>query len=162
MPQESEADKEPEQIPESQVGDNDFPGQGGIEATPSQASSSTPEVLGRLPENQRERLFEFFEASMQVSGPMMNPLLNKFESQHITDIIGLSSKTVDAVSSDRKNSRLFGFLGLALLVVAAVVILLVFAIIGENDLLLEIVKLAGVGLGGFGGGYGFSALRNRN
>ena len=53
-------------------------------------------------------------------------------------------------------------MALALLVTAALTILLVFAIIGENDLLLEIVKIGGVGLGGFGGGYGFSALRHRN
>ena len=93
---------------------------------------------------------------------MANPILNKLESQHLTDIIALRSKTVDATTGDRKNSRLFNFLALALLVAAAVVVLLVFAIIGENDLLLEIVKIGGVGLGGFGGGYGFSAFRNRN
>lgn len=88
--------------------------------------------------------------------------MNKLEPQHLTDIIALRSKTVDASASDRKNSRLFNFLALALLVAAAVVVLLVFAIIGENDLLLEIVKIGGVALAGFGGGYGFSALRNRN
>ena len=93
---------------------------------------------------------------------MPNPLLNKLEPQHITDIIAVASKTVDSTSSDRKHSRLFNFLALALLVAAALTILLVFAIIGENDLLLEIVKIGGVGLGGFGGGYGFSAFRNRN
>ncbi len=93
---------------------------------------------------------------------MANPILNKLESQHLTDIIALRSKTVEATTSDRKNSRLFNFMALALLVTAALVVLLVFAIIGENDLLLEIVKIGGVGLGGFGGGYGFSALRNRN
>lgn len=93
---------------------------------------------------------------------MANPILNKLEPQHLTDIIALRSKTVDATTNDRKHSRLFNFLALALLVTAALTILLVFAIIGENDLLLEIVKIGGVGLGGFGGGYGFSAFRHRN
>ena len=88
--------------------------------------------------------------------------MNKLESQHLTDIIALRSKTVDATTRDRKNSRLFNFLTLALLVAAALTILLVFAIIGENDLLLEIAKISAIALGGFGGGYGFSALRNRN
>ena len=121
-----------------------------------------PEVLDGLPAEQQERVRRFFATSMQVFGPMANPLLNKLEPQHLTDIIALRSKTVDATTSDRKNSRLFNFLALALLVTAALTILLVFAIIGENDLLLEIVKIGGVGLGGFGGGYGFSALRHRN
>lgn len=104
-------------------------------------------------------MLELFAASMQVSGPMANPLLNKLEPQHITDIIALSSRTIDATTTDRKSSRLFS---LVLLVAAALVVLLVFAIIGENDLLLEIVKLGSVALGGFGGGYGFSALRLRS
>ena len=93
---------------------------------------------------------------------MTNPLVNKLESQHITDIIKLGSQTVEANASDRKHSRLFNLLTLGLLVAASLTVLLVLAIIGENDLLLEIVKLGGVGIGGFGGGYGFSAWRNRN
>ena len=93
---------------------------------------------------------------------MANPLLNKLEPQHITDIIALSSRTVDATTSDRKHSRLFNFFSLALLVIASLALMLVLALINENDLLLEIVKLGGVGLGGFGGGYGFSALRRSN
>ena len=93
---------------------------------------------------------------------MPHPLLSKIEPQHITDIIALSSRSIDASASDRKSSRLYGFLTLVLLVAAALVVLLVFAIIGENDLLLEIVKLGVAGLGGFGGGFGFSAFLNRN
>lgn len=88
--------------------------------------------------------------------------MNKLDPQHITDIIALSSKTVDATTGDRKNSRLFNFLALALLVTAALTILLVFAIIGKNDPLLKIAKISAVALGGYGGGYGFSALRHRN
>ena len=93
---------------------------------------------------------------------MANPLFNKIESQHITEFIKLGSQTIAANASDRKHSRLFNFLALALLVAASLTVLLVLAIIGENDLLLEIVKLGGVGIGGFGGGYGFAHWRNRN
>lgn len=90
---------------------------------------------------------------------MPNPVLNKIEPQHITDIIALRSKTIDTTSADRKNSRLFSFLTLVILVAAALAVILTFAIIGENDLLLEIVKLGVAGLGGFGGGFGFAAWR---
>ena len=90
---------------------------------------------------------------------MPNPVLNKLEPQHLTDIIALRSKTIDTTSADRKNSRLFSFLTLVVLVAAALAVILTFAIIGENDLLLEIVKLGVAGLGGFGGGFGFAAWR---
>ena len=163
MQQEPEPSQEPGQSPETQLGGADSlsPKDSG-EETHSSPPSFPPEVLDRLPAAQREQVLEFFAANMQVSGPMPNPILNKLEPQHITDIIAVASKTVDSTSSDRKHSRLFNFLALALLVAAALIVLLVFAIIGENDLLLEIVKIGGVGLGGFGGGYGFSAFRHRN
>ena len=166
MAGDSQSDKESNQVPEI------YPGVGGDSLTPSSQNigealphthSIPPEVLEGLPENQRERILEFFAASMtQVSGPMVNPLLNKFEPQHISDLIALGSRTLDANTSDRKHSRIFNFLSLALLVVASSALMLVLALINENDLLLEIVKLGSVALGGFGGGYGFSALRNRN
>ena len=161
MPQEPEPGEGSNQIRKTPTGDEDSTSPKGNEEPPPDPPIP-PEALDKLPAEQREQVFEFFAASTQVSGPMANPLLNKLEPQHITDIIALSSKTVDAIAGDSKNSRLFNFLALALLVAAAVVVLLVFAIIGENDLLLEIVKIGGVGLGGFGGGYGFSAFRNRN
>jgi hypothetical protein len=162
MSQDSELNKEPSSASEIPLTERDSSSSRDPEATLTQTPSIPPEVLERLPEDERERVLELFSAGMQVSGPMANPLLNKLEPQHITDIIALSSRTIDATANDRRSSRLFGFLSLALLVAAALVVLLVFAIIGENDLLLEIVKLGGVGLGGFGGGYGFSAFRNRN
>lgn len=162
MPQEPEPSQESNQVRKIPIGDEYAPSLKGSEEATSPAPPIPSEVLDKLPAEQREQVREFFAASMQVSGPMSNPLLNKLEPQHITDIIALSSKTVDATTSDRKNSRLFNFLGFALLVAAVLVVLLAFAIIGEDVLLLEIVKIGGVGLGGFGGGYGFSALRNRN
>lgn len=122
---------------------------------------SLPNSYKNLPEAERERIISVYAASTstQLSGPMPNPVLNKLEPQHLTDIIALRSKTIDTTSADRKNSRLFSFLTLALLVAAALAVILTFAIIGENDLLLEIVKLGVAGLGGFGGGFGFAAWR---
>lgn len=162
MPQEPEPDKGPTPTSEIPLSEPNSPPQQNTEAASVQPPSTPSEILERLPANDREQVLELFAASMQVSGPMANPLLNKLEPQHITDIIALSSRTIDATTTDRKSSRLFSFLSLVLLVAAALVVLLVFAIIGENDLLLEIVKLGSVALGGFGGGYGFSALRLRS
>lgn len=159
MPQDPE--KEPSESSEIQSSKQDSPSPQDTEAGDGQPPIP-PEVLENLPADQRGKVLEFFAASMQVSGPMANPLFNKIESQHITEFIKLGSQTIAANASDRKHSRLINFFALALLVAASLTVLLVLAIIGENDLLLEIVKLGGVGIGGFGGGYGFSAWRNRN
>ena len=124
-----------------------------------------PELLARLVPRGREGvtgLAYSYSAWMSMSGMSPNSLQFQFGPQPTPEVLELASKTVEAEISDRKHSRLINFLGLALLVIASLVLMLVLALINENDLLLEIVKLGGVGLGGFGGGYGISALRRRN
>lgn len=120
-----------------------------------------PEILEKLQPEDREAVLRVFSAGMQWSGPMPNPLLAKFEPQHISDLIGLASKTLDVTQNDRKHSRLIGTITLALVLASALSLLLVLAIRDQNDLLVEVVKLAAIGIGSFGGGYGFAALRSR-
>ena len=122
------------------------------------------EILENLEPEQREVLLAamFRSIEIQLPGSSLNQFLSKLEPQHITEMIAERSNRPVLIAADRKNSRLYGFLSLALLVLASLAVMLVLALINENDLLLEIVKLGGVGLGGFGGGYGFSALRRRS
>ena len=125
----------------------------------------SPELLDRLSPQEQAEITGFVSSNsawMRWSGMAPNSIQFRFGPQPTPEIFELASRTVEAEISDRKHSRLFGFLSLALLVVASLALMLVLALINENDLLLEIVKLGGVGLGGFGGGYGFSALRRRN
>ena len=129
---------------------------------PSREFPIAPEVLDKLPPEDRERVLEFFSAGMQWAGPMPNPLLAKIEPQHITDMIGLASRTAELTHSDRKHGRLFSTIGLGLVLAAALTLLLVLAIRDQNALIVEVVKLAAVGLGGIGGGYGIASWRNRN
>jgi hypothetical protein len=48
---------------------------------------------------------------------------------------------------------------LGLVISAALALLLVLAIRGQSDLIVEVVKLLAIGIGGFGGGYGFARWR---
>ena len=130
-------------------------------------SGETPipqEILEKLAPEQQEMLLAamFRSTEIQLPGSPFSQFLSKIEPQHITEMIAERSSRFALISADRKHSRLFNFLSFAFLVIASLTLMLVLALINENDLLLEIVKLGGVGLGGFGGGYGFSALRRRN
>ena len=118
--------------------------------------SSSPE---NLPEPQRAHIEEFIGTAMSMT--MGNPIASKVTEQHITDIIASSSRETDHEYSDRKHSRLISvlFVGFAILVLAAVSIVL--ALLGMTELLIEIIKSLGLIAGGFGGGYGFYAFRNR-
>ena len=125
----------------------------------------SPELLERLSPQEKAEVTGFVSSNsawMRWSGMAPNSIQFQFGPQPAPEIFELASRTVEAEISDRKHSRLFNFLALALLVIASLALMLVLALINENDLLLEIVKLGGVGLGGFGGGYGFSALRRRS
>ena len=48
---------------------------------------------------------------------------------------------------------------MALVVIPIGLLLGYFAFLQQNSLVAEIIKLAAVGLGGFGGGYGFARWR---
>ena len=96
-----------------------------------------------------------------MSMTMGNPIASKVTEQHITDIIASSSRETDHEYSDRKHSRLISVLFAGFAILALVVVSIVLAILGMTDLLIEIIKYLGPFIGGFGGGYGFYAFRNR-
>ena len=121
-------------------------------------SQIPPEILAKLPEHDRQRVLEVFSAAMW-SGPIPNPVIAKISSQHISDMIALASKSADLNLSDRQHSRIFTLLTLTLILSASVGLLVVFAIHGLNDLATEVLKLLAVGLGSFGGGFGFAKWR---
>lgn len=99
---------------------------------------------------------------MQITGSIQNPLVAKIEPQHITDMIGLASRTAELTHSDRKHGRIFSTISLGLILAASLAFLLVLAIRDQSTLIVEIVKLAAIGLGGLGGGYGYALWRNRD
>lgn len=161
MPEHSDIDKpdnaysSPGSLPQRQASS---PSEG---AGPSSELPIPPEILDKLPPEARARVLGVFAAGMQWAGPLPNPLLAKIEPRHITDMIGLASKTVDLTHSDRRHSRLLGTITLALILGVSLALLLVLALRNQNDLLLDVIKIGGLGVGAFGGGYGFASWRNR-
>ena len=62
---------------------------------------------------------------------------------------------------DRKHSReVWAWFGIGVMI-AILLLSLILVLNSQGNLLLEIVKALGIFAGGFGGGYGFSALRRR-
>lgn len=97
--------------------------------------------------------------SATVSGPLRNPLLDKLTADHISSLISAADKDRDRALEDRRNARKWHAIILAMLVIPIALLLGYFAFLQQNSLVAEIVKLAAVGLGGFGGGYGFARWR---
>ena len=131
-----------------------------------------PELLENLPPEIRADLLRdageghmvmrHFSASMSMMlGNIVNPIASQINPQHITDIIGITGRELDHEYGDRKHSRLVW----ALLIVFTIAVLLTLSIVltlaNMGDILLDIFKGIAIFTGGFGGGYGFSALRRR-
>ena len=103
-----------------------------------------------------ERVF-----SATLSGPLRNPLLDKLNAEHIASLIAAADKDRDRALEDRRNARKWQAVIIALLVLPIALLLGYFGFLQQNSLVAEIIKLAAVGLGGFGGGYGFARWRGR-
>ena len=73
----------------------------------------------------------------------------------------LEEKERARVIADRQNARKWRAVIVAVLVLSIVSLLGYFAYLQQISLVLEVFTLAAVGLGGFGGGYGFARWRGR-
>ena len=124
-------------------------------------TSSSARVLESLPPSQREPVEQFIGTAMSMSMGMANPIASKVTSEHITDIIASSNREIDHEFSDRRHSRITLALSGGFVLIVLVVLVVTLAFLGMKDLLIEIFKYLGPFIGGLGGGYGFSAFRNR-
>lgn len=119
------------------------------------------EVLERLPAGARQRLIQSFTSATTIYGPPRNPLLDKLNADHISSLISAADKDRDRALEDRKHSRKWLAVLVALIFIPIALLLGYFAFLQQNTLVLEIIKLVAVGAGGFFGGYGYGFARWR-
>ena len=129
-------------------------------------SNLPPELQASLPEEIRAQLanraggsvLQAFSASMSMTlGSIVNPIASRVTSQHITDLIGITSREADYADrqsereySDRKHTRNWAgaLIGMIILAVTAVVVILVFQ--GILDFLRDMAMLIIPAIGGVG------------
>lgn len=116
---------------------------------------SSADDLEKFPPSMSRMMF-----SAYYSGQLANPLLDKLTTEHIAALIDSAERRDDRELEDRKHSRKWRTIILALLVIPSGGLLAYFAFLEQNALVAEVIKLAAVGLGGFGGGYGFARWRH--
>lgn len=89
----------------------------------------------------------------------VNPIAQKITPEHISGLIELAAKDNDNELADRRDTRrIFAGVGIVgLLAIVGFASLL--AVKQNNDLLIEVIKLGGIGVGAFLGGYGIGRAR---
>ena len=118
------------------------------------------EVIRKLPESGRT---EFRQTIASMRMQFSDPLLDKLEREHFTDIIAIQSDELRLDYEDRKNSRWI-YTGMVVFLVLIAVGFGVFLVLNQMDSLLsDLLTKVSFGLGGFFAGWGGSELwRRRN
>ncbi len=89
----------------------------------------------------------------------MNPIAQKITPEHISGLIELVGKDNENELADRKDTRrIYAIVGIVVLG-AVVGFSSLLAVKENNDLLVEVIKLGGIGVGAFLGGYGIGRVR---
>ena len=129
---------------------------------PQGAASEDPlpsEIVGKLPAHLQRVIQHSISAT--VMGNFPNPIVDKLTAEHISSMIAADEREGVRILEDQKHARNWQSIIAVLIIIAVSVLLGYFGFLQQNSLVAEIIKLAAVGLGGFGGGYGFARWRGR-
>lgn len=130
--------------------------------SPQEAASEDPlpaEIVGKLPAHLQRVIQHSISAT--VMGNFPNPIVDKLTAEHISSMIAADEREGVRILEDQKHARNWQSIIAVLIIIAVSVLLGYFGFLQQNSLVAEIIKLAAVGLGGFGGGYGFARWRGR-
>lgn len=118
------------------------------------------------PDDMPPELMMALTRSIQVSGTLMNPMADKFTSEHLSKILDNDEKQNEREFQDKQRERdnenknnfqnriLFGF------VFVLIIALICFLVLYNKDALAERIAVGLVGLiTGFIGGYGYSETK---
>ena len=115
------------------------------------------EILESIPAESRRQFTQAFSSLTQFTGPLVNPILRRITSEHITQIISNAEARSNRDAEAEKSYRRYQF-AYFILALAALLLLLIFFTIQERyDLLAAVVT----GAMGFGGGFGVGRLTGR-
>ena len=118
-----------------------------------------PEIIEKIKKNpvvMKEMIMAFMK-----SGPSYPPFLNKINSEHITQALGMMDKEIDNECDLKKNGRWFTA-GYTLLGTFIFVFLVVYFTVTNNvSLLQEVLRIGGAVVVGGIGGYGISEARKK-
>ncbi len=115
------------------------------------------EFMEEIPSHLRK---SFMMEIARSSRPATHPLFDKFKSDHIHKFLDYIQRDDDNEYKLRSSNRWF-HLTYTLIGIGLFVFLLVYLLPTDRTLLADIFKVLLGAIGGFGGGYGYSRLRQR-
>lgn len=145
------------------MSENENPGETGIEVSDSK-DSEVADPLDLIPPEQRNevvtRLFSSFTSFLSV-GPAPNPLLNKFNEEHISQFLEQMQRNDDRTHELQKTDRRL----IAIFILLLVVVFcggVIYLLPRDRELLLLLIQFLVLVAGGIGAGYGIHSRRERS
>ncbi len=121
------------------------------------------ELLEKLPPEQREVATQFMASfsEFHTRVPAINPLINKFNDDHVHKLLDQVGHQETSAHELRKSNRLF-HLAYFLVGVAILIVAVVYLQPRDPELLDTILKYLFAFAGGFGSGATYIVIRDRN
>ena len=116
-----------------------------------------PEVLDNMPPEIRSEVVRAFSSITQVAAPILNPVLQRVTSDHLTQIINNVDTQSDRDAEAEKSNRRYQFAYFFVTIVVILGLLVFFAIREQYNVLIPVVT----GITGLGSGFGIGKLTNR-
>lgn len=142
-----------------------FSGSSSTEGINSEKASDSPEDASIIPDieglpPEARKVMEFGMMAMSRSGPGAHPLISKMTPEHISKILDLSAKEEDNSFKSSNSDRSYG-LAYFIITLVFFTILIIYLTHVDKEMLMVIIKYAITAAGGFGGGYGYKAYKER-
>lgn len=142
------------------AGEPEEPSDGrGEEEPKSLVSAIPPEILEKLPPEQREFLQTFLAFG---AFPVHNPMLSQVRPEHITKMLDNQAKVVEHEANDRHESRNQTTLLTVVLSVIVAIVILALALTNHSPELTTVLQYGAPFIGGLGGGYAIAEWRHRD
>ena len=156
--------KEEEQpVPASESEPNSSPDETRLDTLDSTEAEQPHALLEKLPPEQREVAMQFMASfsEFHTRGPAVNPLISKFNDEHVHKLLDQVGHQETSAHELRKSNRMFQF---AYFLVGVIILILAVGYLQPRDpeLLDTILKYLFAFAGGFGSGAIYIVIRDRN
>ncbi len=124
---------------------------------PAEETGLSPEILERMPPESRGRVVRSFSHITQFPGPVVNPVLQRITSEHLTQMLGNAEAQSSRDAEAEKSNRRYQFSYFIVTIVGLLSLLVFFTLREQFDLLTAIIT----GVAGLGAGFGLGRMTGR-
>lgn len=115
------------------------------------------EFLDSMPPEERNQFVQLISSITQFGGPIFNPVLRQFTSEHITQVIDNDEARSRREADSEKSGRRYQFTYFAITLAVLLFLVVFFTLQQRTDLITAVIT----GIAGLGAGFGLGRMAGR-